>query len=648
MRTQGGTPVRALAVGAAAICAICWLVPWAELVTGQIMLGILAIPPVAVAGLLVLLVMSRAARLIAPSLSLRPPEMAVVYIMMVTATMVCSFGLMERLLPALVGVNYFANPGNRWEQLYFPSVPPWLVPWDPAVGPAQFVSSAFYEGLREGERIPWRAWIGPLAACLALYGFVVLAFLALATILRRQWSDNEKLSFPLVQLPVEMMRERTGQPFFRNPLMWVGFAIPAILFSVNGLHNLRPEVPEVTVYLDLSGRLPPPLSGLSTWLLSVSPGALGFFYLLPRELLLSFWFFHLLGKLEEAITLWLALPPIRGMHVGANGYVGYQTDGAFFVLVAFMLVMALPHVRLVLKRAISREGARGEGELMPYRAAVWLLLASLVAAAVWLHQAGLSVTFAVFSLLVYVFVEAVVMARATAEGGLPMTEGCFTPIDISSLVIAPRLLGPRNLTGVAFFDSFFTRDLRGGLLPTLLDGQKLGDLMGLSRRAVLVAFVAAVILTIPISAAIQMPLIYHRGALTLWSHFERQNALQFFEENSAHLQGEQVYTSGSLVCFIIGAAITAWLGAMRVRFAGWPFLPLGFALSTSWGVLTFWFPMLVAWVVKSLVVRYGGTRLYLRLRPMFLGMIFGEFTTAVCWTLAAIAWHIRAPWFPWT
>jgi hypothetical protein len=254
----------------------------------------------------------------------------------------------------------------------------------------------------------------------------------------------------------------------------------------------------------------------------------------------------------------------------------------------------------------------------------------------------------VFALAVYVFVEAVVMARATAEGGLPMTEGCFTPLDISSLVIAPRSLGPHNLTAVAFFDSFYTRDLRGGLLPTLLDSQKIGDLMGLSRRTVLVAFVVAVVLAIPVSAAIQMPIIYRHGALTLWSHFERQNALQFFEENSAHLQGEHVYTSGSLICFITGAVITAWLGAMRVRFAGWPFLPLGYALSTSWGVLTFWFPMLVAWVVKSLIVRYGGMRLYARLRPMFLGMIFGEFTTAVCWALAAIMWHIRAPWFPWT
>jgi hypothetical protein len=93
--------------------------------------------------------------------------------------------------------------------------------------------------------------------------------------------------------------------------------------------------------------------------------------------------------------------------------------------------------------------------------------------------------------------------------------------------------------------------------------------------------------------------------------------------------------------------MTAWLAAMRVRYVGWPFHPLGYALSASWTSMVFWFPMFVAWIVKSLVVRYGGMRLFAKLRPLFLGMIFGEFTSAVVWTLAAAAWDIMPPFFPW-
>ena len=37
------------------------------------------------------------------------------------------------------------------------------------------------------------------------------------------------------------------------------------------------------------------------------------------------------------------------------------------------------------------------------------------------------------------------------------------------------------------------------------------------------------------------------------------------------------------------------------------------------------FTVLVAWMIKSMVLRYGGPRLFHRLRPFFLGLILGEF-----------------------
>jgi hypothetical protein len=86
---------------------------------------------------------------------------------------------------------------------------------------------------------------------------------------------------------------------------------------------------------------------------------------------------------------------------------------------------------------------------------------------------------------------------------------------------------------------------------------------------------------------------------------------------------------------------------MRVRYVGWPLHPLGYALSTSWTATVFWFPMFVAWAAKSLIVHYGGMRLYARMRPLFLGMLFGEFSSAVIWTLIAMIWQVPAPFFPW-
>ncbi len=379
----------------------------------------------------------------------------------------------------------------------------------------------------------------------------------------------------------------------------------------------------------------------------LSLGAVGFFYLLPTELLFSFWFFHMLAKGQDVMFSLLAFPPISTPHGSGNGYMDYQTMGAYFMLVLYLGAVALPHLKEVLRRAFTRAGPTGGEEMLPHRVAVWGLLAGMVAASVWLGGAGVGIAFAVFSLVVYVFVEAIIMARGCAEAGLPMAEGCFTPMDISALVLPPASLGPRTLTSIAFFDAMFTRDLRGLVLTGFLDGQKLGDEIGVARRKLLWVFVIALVVSIPVAAVIELWLPYHRGALGMYSFPYRGNNIQFFRENAAFLQGETRPMVGSIASFIVGGVVTSFLAMMRFRYASWPLHPLGYALSTSWTTMVFWFPMLIAWVCKWMVLHFGGMKLYAKARPLFLGLIFGEFTSAVFWTLLAAVWNVPAPFFPW-
>jgi hypothetical protein len=639
---------RAMLIGVAAVVLVCFLVSWAELVTGQIMIGFLQLPPVALAGLLLLVLANRAVARVSPRLRLRPAEVAAVYCMMVLAAMISSRGLMEDLIPVLVGVNYYADPGNRWEEMFFAHIPTRLVPWDTGAGIRQPAVVGFFEGLREGESVPWEVWVGPLARWLVPVAAVFAAFLCLSVVLRRQWSDNERLSFPLVQLPLEMMREQKGRTFFGNPLTWIGFALPTAVFALNGLHNMNPALPAIALDIDINSYFTQrPWSDMTYFHAYLSLGSIGFFYLLPAELLLSFWLFHVLAKVQDVAVSALAFPPISSPHGSGNGYVDYQTAGAYFALVLSLGAAALPHLKQVLRRAVGRGGDAGKEEMIPYRAAVWGLVVSLAVAAIWFWQAGMALGFAVFVLVVYVFVQSVIMARGCTEAGLPMSEGSFTALDVSALVYSPSALGGRTLTAVAFFDALFGRDLRGLVLTGFLDGQKIGDEVGVRRRQLLYVFVAAIVAAVLVAGAIQLWIPYRFGALSLYYFPYERNDLQFFRENAAYLQGEARHTYGSVVCFAAGGAITAWLAAMRMRYVAWPLHPLGYALSASWTAMVFWFPMLVAWIVKWSVVHYGGMRLYARVRPLFLGMIFGEFTSAVLWTVAAAAWDVPAPFFPW-
>ena len=50
-----------------------------------------------------------------------------------------------------------------------------------------------------------------------------------------------------------------------------------------------------------------------------------------------------------------------------------------------------------------------------------------------------------------------------------------------------------------------------------------------------------------------------------------------------------------------------------------------------------WGSFLAVWVVKVLVVKLGGARLYRRLSPLFLGIAFGHFFTAgILWGACSI------------
>jgi len=57
--------------------------------------------------------------------------------------------------------------------------------------------------------------------------------------------------------------------------------------------------------------------------------------------------------------------------------------------------------------------------------------------------------------------------------------------------------------------------------------------------------------------------------------------------------------------------------------------------------------MLLAWVLKTVTVHYGGRKLYHRARPLFLGLILGEFMAAVTWTLLGSLFHLPVPRIPW-
>merc|ERR1712138_110845 len=59
----------------------------------------------------------------------------------------------------------------------------------------------------------------------------------------KQWVESERLSYPIIQLPVEMTQSKSH--FFRSPLMWLGFTLGITINMINGLNFLFPHLPSL-------------------------------------------------------------------------------------------------------------------------------------------------------------------------------------------------------------------------------------------------------------------------------------------------------------------------------------------------------------------------------------------------------------------
>jgi hypothetical protein len=152
-------------------------------------------------------------RLLAPRRALRPHELAALWALLVIPSGIPAAGLWRYIIPQLPNLLYRASAANRWDELLIPNAPAWLVLTDKAA------AKGFYEGA--GGRILWDAWITPLSFWLPFAFALFFAVFCLATLLRRQWTEREQFTFPLVQLPYELTREPPS-----------GKALPPLLYSL--------------------------------------------------------------------------------------------------------------------------------------------------------------------------------------------------------------------------------------------------------------------------------------------------------------------------------------------------------------------------------------------------------------------------------
>ena len=556
-------------------------------------------------------------------LALTRAELITIYVMLVVACCIPGMGFTQFIIPCLLGSTYYATPENNWDELYNQYIPEWMIPR------GENVARYFFEGMPEGASIPWGAWVLPLSLWFGFFLALGFAMICAMVILRKQWVDNERLSYALVQVPMEMIQREeggaVGRSFFTNKTMWLGFAISFLLLSVNGLHSYFPEIPRLERIAVL------PAFGNTWFSFWFSPPWTGFFYFVSLDISASIWVFYLLVRLQRGLLNVLGVHSTQRIdfYSGRDPILAHQGLGAVIVFVLVGLWVARRHLRQVVAKALR--GARevdDSGEILTYRQAFFGLLAGLLIVAFWLSAIGLP--FPVAVLFVFgAMVLFLALTRVVAEGGIPAMR---PPLMTSTFVISTvgtSAIGSQGLVALGFSYGWHS-EIRSFVMSSVANGLKMSEMIRGPKRRLFWAIVIAILVSLAGSSYVTLVMAYEHGGINLNPLFFSWQSTHFGPRDMApRIAGAPEGPRWDALRFmLIGGGVMSALMWVRHQFVWWPLNPLGFTIAANWKTDHIFCSALVAWCLKCLILRYGGVRLYRSLRPFFLGLILGEIVGA--------------------
>ncbi|HZP82571.1 MAG TPA: DUF6785 family protein, partial [Chthonomonadaceae bacterium] len=540
--------------------------------------------------------------------ALSAAEIAVIWTMMIMACALTTMGMASQLVPTLAAARYYAQTETAWNTQVLPYIKPWLLP-------DAFASERLFTGLKPGETIPWAAWAAPLAIWAVLLLALYTVSICLMAIFRRPWVERERLAYPLTQLPLEMARSGTQageRPLLRDAVMWAGFATAFLLPSMRGMHHYAPSFPDFeTVW-----KFPMFRETLElTWRISFP--MIGFFFLANPEAVFTLWVFN---RIAWTVHGWMNLLGTQyradlGPY-SADPPFGYIALGAFLGLAFTTVRAAWPHLRAVARMGVGRGALEDADEPMSYRTAFWGVVCGLAVMAVWLHLAGMPL-FVVPIFLFGVLAIFLALTRIVIESGMAEAISPTAPAGFTHVVLGNQMIGPQALA-VQSLSYIWAGDLRTLVMTSAAHGYRLSDLVKGHRRTLTGTMALAILIAACAAVGTTLTLGYTRGGVSLNSWFFIGGAewpYKWIAERNANPVGPNV--SGWAMA-LGGGLFAGLLAFLRQRYVWFPFHPVGFAVAPIWLVDEVWFSAFIAWLLRGLIVRYGGLRGYRRCRPYFL------------------------------
>ncbi|UCH36204.1 MAG: hypothetical protein JSV65_07585 [Armatimonadota bacterium] len=596
-------------------------------VASQITESVPAIPAIAVLALLIILrpLVTRLGK----RLALSSGETLLIYCFVAIAISMSGCGVI-RFWIALVGYPFYYARYNPPLAALHQHIPGWLVPKDPDV------ILGLYEGAPDG-RVPWGAWAVPLMVWGGFFLALWVGMLCMMVLVRRRWVEDERLVYPIVHLPLDLLGVQRlapdQRPFLRNRVMWAGFGVAFVYNLVNILGALYPAVPTFGKSWDLNPYLTHwPWTRLMPLGLHFRPALVGFGFLMSTEMAFSIWFFFLVSKIEALLFV------TRGVDIFGVPFEQEQSLGAFLLIGLWLLWLVRRQIGGAFLDLFKRHPEAEPDEAMPRRWALAGVLLSFVAVCAFCRIAGMALWVAV-AYLGIVLLVALVCARIRAEAGMPLV--WLFPYYQQSKVLTYTLgtnaflsgTFPGTLTLLALL-TFLSRGYFPSLIGYQAESLKIAREARIKPRHMGLVIVLALIVGLAVAYYFHLTAYYRHGGVYLrggiWGTYQAWERYTAAAVAPTHATPPDTYRTAATIG---GAALAGGLLVGRRLLIGFPFHPLGYAVGTAYGGLV-WGPFFMVWLLKVIILKSGGMRLYRSAIPFFLGLALGHFFTAgVIWGL---------------
>lgn len=520
------------------------------------------------------------------------------------------------------------------------------------------------------RRIPWAIWRGPLLHWGAFFITCAGMMLYLAFLLRKRWVERENLAFPLVEIADNLIRhdflmesaDDVCAPLPRGrafaPVFWVGFAVGLLMILTDAVSYLSagegaPFASDLSKTLFTSGAF----DSLNKVIFVLSPIMLGIFFLLNLEMSFSVWACYFIFR----IVFWSIG---QGTAIKDSNYVGFSAQGFPFSLEQLlgaglcfaMILLVKSGIDSVKQHRIAKAhpNLQAEGWRRPLLETAGLLVFLGVLYGLCfnlgLRSPLLFVLFIGISVLL-----AIAVARMRAETGFPLYQSSY---DFTRMPIVLGLTPQVDLRSMlSYFSlSFLPFTMLFRLLPQQIENFELGRRHQLSTRVLVLSGFLAVVTAIGVGLISLLVMSYWLGDVALGqgavSTEPNSFALANYSSWVSHFRGEKGLESFTVLhrtrlLFVgLGAAVFATLMICRQRFLKFPLHPMGYLLllfsmyysfispyskggagigfsDASW----LWGSAFAAWMLKKLIIKYGGIQSYRKAKPAAIGLIIGAAAT---------------------